>query len=90
MDKTLWRNNRRATKKLGCSCDWERRRFTLDKGLSDAVLEQFVSLYNEGLIYKGTRMINYCPNCKTSISDVEIEYKEEETKLWHIKYKIKR
>lgn len=76
-------------KKLGCSCDWERRRFTLDKGLSDAVLEQFVSLYNEGLIYKGTRMINYCPNCKTSISDVEIEYKEEETKLWHIKYKIK-
>lgn len=75
-------------KKLGCSCDWSRRRFTLDEGLSDAVLEQFVSLYNKGLIYKGTRMINYCPNCKTSISDAEVEYKEEATHLWHIRYKI--
>ena len=75
-------------KKLGCSCDWDRRRFTLDKGLSDAVLEQFVDLYNKGLIYKGTRMINYCPSCKTSISDAEVEYKEEETHLWHIRYKI--
>ena len=75
-------------KKLGCSCDWSRKRFTLDKGLSDAVLEQFISLYNKGLIYKGTRIINYCPNCKTSISDAEVEYKEEATHLWHIKYKI--
>mgnify|MGYP001030182044 CR=1 FL=1 len=76
-------------KKLGCSCDWERRRFTLDKGLSEAVLEQFVSLYEKGLIYKGTRMINYCPSCKTSISDAEVEYKEEAGHLWHIRYKIK-
>ena len=75
-------------KKLGCSCDWSRRRFTLDKGLSDSVLEQFINLYNKGLIYKGTRMINYCPNCKTSISDAEVEYKEEATHLWHIRYKI--
>ena len=75
-------------KKLGCSCDWDRRRFTLDKGLSDAVLEQFIDLYNKGLIYKGTRMINYCPSCKTSISDAEVEYKEEETHLWHIRYKV--
>ena len=75
-------------RKLGCSCDWDRRRFTLDKGLSDAVLEQFIDLYNKGLIYKGTRMINYCPSCKTSISDAEVEYKEEETHLWHIRYKI--
>ena len=75
-------------KKLGCSCDWSRRRFTLDKGLSDAVLEQFINLYNKGLIYKGTRVINYCPNCKTSISDAEVEYKEEATHLWHIRYKI--
>ena len=75
-------------KKLGCSCDWSRRRFTLDEGLSDAVLEQFVSLYNKGLIYKGTRMINYCPSCKTSISDAEVEYKEEATHLWYIRYKI--
>ena len=75
-------------KKLGCSCDWDRRRFTLDEGLSNAVLEQFVDLYNKGLIYKGTRMINYCPSCKTSISDAEVEYKEEQTHLWYIKYKI--
>lgn len=75
-------------KKLGCSCDWDRRRFTLDEGLSEAVLEQFVDLYNKGLIYKGTRMINYCPDCKTSISDAEVEYKEEASHLWHIRYKI--
>ena len=75
-------------KKLGCSCDWDRRRFTLDEGLSDAVLEQFVDLYNKGLIYKGKRMINYCPSCKTSISDAEVEHKEEASHLWHIRYQI--
>ena len=75
-------------KKLGCSCDWDRNRFTLDEGMSDAVLEQFVKLYNKGLIYKGTRMVNYCPSCKTSISDAEVEYKEEPSHLWHIRYKI--
>ena len=76
-------------RKLGCSCDWERRRFTLDEGLSEAVLEQFVKLYNDGLIYKGKRMVNWCPNCHTAISDVEVEYKEEASHLWHLKYKIK-
>ncbi len=76
-------------KRLGCSADWDRRRFTMDEGLSDAVLEQFVNLYEKGLIYKGTRMINYCPNCKTTISDAEVEYKEEAGHLWHIKYPIK-
>lgn len=76
-------------RKLGCSCDWDRCRFTLDEGLSEAVKEQFVSLYEKGLIYKGTRMINYCPNCKTSISDAEVEYKEEAGHLWHIRYQIK-
>ena len=75
-------------RKLGCSCDWERNRFTLDEGLSKAVLEQFVKLYEKGLIYKGTRMVNYCPSCKTSISDAEVEYKEEPSHLWHIRYKI--
>ena len=75
-------------KKLGCSCDWDRKRFTMDEGLSDAVLEQFVDLYNKGLIYKGKRMINYCPSCKTSISDAEVEYKEEASHLWHIRYPI--
>ena len=73
---------------LGCSCDWDRNRFTLDKGMSDAVLEQFVKLYEKGLIYKGTRMVNYCPSCKTSISDAEVEYKEEASHLWHIRYEI--
>lgn len=76
-------------RKLGCSCDWDRRRFTLDEGLSEAVKEQFVKLYEKGLIYKGTRMINYCPSCKTSISDAEVEYKEEAGHLWHIRYQIK-
>ena len=75
-------------RKLGCSCDWERSRFTLDEGLSDAVLEQFVNLYNKGLIYKGTRMINWCPVCHTSISDAEVEFEEEASHLWHVKYQI--
>ncbi len=75
-------------RKLGCSCDWDRTRFTLDEGMSDAVLEQFVNLYKKGLIYKGTRMVNYCPSCKTSISDAEVEYKEEPSHLWHIRYEI--
>ena len=76
-------------RKLGCSCDWERKRFTLDEGMSEAVLEQFVRLYNDGLIYKGKRMINWCPNCHTAISDAEVEYKEETSYLWHLRYKIK-
>ena len=75
-------------RKLGCSCDWDRKRFTLDEGLSDAVLEQFINLYNKGLIYKGKRMVNWCTNCNTSISDAEVEYKEEASHLWHIRYKI--
>ena len=76
-------------RKLGCSCDWERRRFTLDEGMSDAVLEEFVNLYKQGYIYKGTRMVNWCPNCNTAISDAEVEYKEEASHLWHLRYKIK-
>ena len=76
-------------RKLGCSCDWDRRRFTLDEGLSDAVLEEFVNLYNQGYIYKGTRMVNWCPNCHTAISDAEVEYKEEDSHLWHLRYQIK-
>ena len=74
---------------LGCSCDWERKRFTLDYGMSEAVLEQFVKLYNDGLIYKGERMVNWCPSCHTAISDAEVEYKEEQSHLWHLRYKIK-
>ena len=76
-------------RKLGCSCDWDRNRFTLDEGMSDAVLEQFIKLYEKGLIYKGKRMVNWCTSCNTSISDAEVEYKEEPSHLWHIRYKIK-
>ena len=75
-------------RKLGCSCDWERNRFTLDDGMSDSVLEQFIKLYEKGLIYKGKRMVNWCTSCNTSISDAEVEYKEEDSHLWHIRYKI--
>ena len=75
-------------KKLGSSCDWSRSRFTLDEGLTKAVMEAFKRLYNKGYIYKGKRMINYCTGCKTSISDAEIEYKEEKTHLWYIKYQV--
>ena len=76
-------------KKLGCSCDWNRKRFTMDEGLSEAVLEQFINLYKKGLIYKGKKMINWCPSCHTTISDAEVEYEDEASHLWHIRYKIK-
>lgn len=72
--------------KLGCSCDWDRLRFTLDEGCSKAVQKVFIDLYNEGLIYHGERIINWCPNCKTSISDIECEYEEQNGHFWHIKY----
>ncbi|MDP4134086.1 MAG: valine--tRNA ligase, partial [Bacillota bacterium] len=73
-------------KKLGCSCDWDRLRFTMDEGLSAAVRHTFVDLYNKDLIYKGHRIINWCPHCTTALSDAEVEYKEEEGAFWHIKY----
>jgi len=76
-------------KKIGCSCDWDRTRFTLDDGLSEAVLEVFVHLYNKGLIHRGKRIINWCPRCQTSISDDETEREEKEGSLWYIKYKLK-
>ena len=76
-------------KKLGASCDWERSRFTMDEGLSKAVRHVFVSLYKKGLIYKGSRIINWCPHCVTALSDAEVEYKDKPGHLWHIKYPIK-
>ena len=75
-------------RKIGSSCDWSRRRFTLDKGLSEAVLEEFVNLYNDGLIYKGKKMLNWCPTCHTIISDAEVEYEEKPSHLWHLRYKL--
>lgn len=75
-------------RKLGCSCDWSRERFTMDEGCSDAVLEVFERLYKKGLIYKGKRIVNWCPNCKTPISETEVEYEEKDSYLWYIKYPI--
>jgi len=76
-------------KKIGCSCDWDRTRFTLDEGFSNAVHEVFVHLYNKNLIYRGKYVVNWCPRCKTSLSDDETEREEEDSHLWYIKYKIK-
>ncbi|NOY88906.1 MAG: valine--tRNA ligase [FCB group bacterium] len=76
-------------KKIGCSCDWSRTRFTLDEGLSEAVTEVFVHLYKKGWIYRGNRIVNWCPSCQTSLSDDEVEHKEMESHLWYIKYKLK-
>ncbi len=75
-------------KKLGCSCDWERERFTMDEGCSEAVLEVFIRLYEKGYIYKGSRIINWCPVCRTSISDAEVEHEEQAGHFWHINYPI--
>ncbi len=76
-------------KKLGSSCDWSRLSFTMDDKCSKAVKEVFVNLYNKGLIYQGDRIINWCPCCKTALSDAEVEYEEEDSFLWHIKYQVK-
>jgi valyl-tRNA synthetase len=73
-------------KRLGCSCDWSRERFTMDEGLSKAVREVFVRLYNDGLIYQGDYIVNWCPRCRTAISDLEVEYHQEAGHLWNIRY----
>ncbi|WP_283673009.1 valine--tRNA ligase [Butyricicoccus sp. Marseille-Q5471] len=75
-------------KKLGSSCDWERERFTMDEGCSKAVREVFVNLYDKGLIYKGHRIINWCPHCATALSDAEVEYETQPGKLWHLRYPL--
>ncbi len=76
-------------KKLGCSCDWQRERFTMDEGCSEAVREVFVRLYDKGLIYRGSRMVNWCPHCNTSISDAEVEYETQDGHFWHLLYTVK-
>ena len=75
-------------KKIGSSCDWDRERFTMDEGCSKAVKEVFVNLYNKGQIYRGERIINWCPHCLTSISDAEVEYEDQEGKFWHLRYPL--
>ncbi|MSS19664.1 valine--tRNA ligase [Pseudoramibacter porci] len=83
----FYRNRiRTQVTKLGASCDWDRERFTMDEGCSKSVKATFVRLYNKGLIYKGTRMINWCPDCQTALSDAEVEYEEKHGHLWHIRY----
>ncbi len=76
-------------KKLGSSCDWSRERFTMDEGCSKAVREVFVNLYEKGLIYRGYRIINWCPNCRTALSDAEVEYTEQPGSFWHVRYPVK-
>lgn len=76
-------------KKMGSSCDWDRERFTMDEGCSKAVKEVFVNLYNKGLIYQGKRMVNWCPHCKTTISDAEVEYEDQAGHFWHLRYPFK-
>nr|WP_297575062.1 valine--tRNA ligase [uncultured Peptostreptococcus sp.] len=76
-------------KKLGASCDWDRERFTMDEGCNKAVTKFFVKLYEEGHIYRGNRIINWCPNCKTTLSDAEVEHEDQAGNFWHIKYPIK-
>ncbi len=76
-------------KKLGNSCDWSRERFTMDEGCNEAVTEVFIRLFNKGLIYRGYRLINWCPDCKTSLSDAEVEHEEKQGNFWHIKYYLK-
>jgi len=76
-------------KRVGCSCDWERTRFTMDQGLSRAVREAFVRLYEKGLIYRGKYLINWCPRCRTALSDEEVEHQQHEGSLWYIRYPFK-
>lgn len=75
-------------KKMGSSCDWDRERFTMDEGCNEAVTEVFCKMHEKGYIYKGSRIVNWCPVCKTSISDAEVEYEEQAGHLWHIKYPV--
>ena len=76
-------------KKMGSSCDWQRERFTMDEGCSKAVKEVFVNLYNKDLIYRGERMVNWCPHCRTTISDAEVEYEDQAGNFWHLRYPFK-
>ncbi len=89
-----WKNKYGTTiieqlKKIGCSCDFDRQRFTLDEGLNRAVHKVFVKLYNDGLIYKGEKLINWCPHCETTISDAEVDHEDTNGGFWHLTYKVK-
>ncbi|MEE8348770.1 MAG: valine--tRNA ligase [Acidobacteriota bacterium] len=94
-EKVVWEWKEQAegnilnqARRLGCSCDWSRQRFTLDEGLSRAVREVFVRLHEDGLVYRGEYLVNWCPRCTTAISDLEVEYQPAQGKLWHIRYPV--
>ena len=89
MERTIRRNNHQTIKKLGTSCDWERERFTMDEGLSEAVQEMFVRLYNKGLIYRGKYIVNWCPKDHTALSDDEVNNAEQQGNIWYLRYPIK-
>ena len=76
-------------KKLGCGLDWDRTSFTMDESRSKAVKKAFIELFNKGLIYRGKRLVNWCSRCGTALSDIEVEYENEKSNLWHIKYPVK-
>ncbi len=86
MERTIWRHNTKQIRRLGSSVDWSRERFTMDEGLSNAVKEVFVRLHEDGLIYRGKRLVNWDPKLQTALSDLEVESKEEKGSLWHFKY----
>ena len=89
VERKIRHDNNDAVKKLGSSLDWSRERFTMDEGLSEAVKEVFVRLYNEKLIYRGDYIINWCPRCHTALSDIEVEHKDLDGNFYHIKYPYK-
>lgn len=77
-------------RRIGCSCDWERTRFTMDETCSAAVYRAFITLYEQGLIYRGNRIVNWCPRCRTALADIEVEYRENKGSLWHLRYPLKQ
>ena len=87
--KEYGNNILKQLKKLGASCDWSRKRFTMDKNYANAVEKAFIYYYKKKWIYKGERVVNWCKRCQTSLSDLELEYEEEKSKLWHIRYPLK-
>ena len=88
MERTIWKYNYKSNKKLGSSADWDRNRFTMDEGLSEAVKKVFIELYNQGIIYRGKRLVNWDIKLQTALSDLEVENKEIKSKLYFIKYNI--
>ena len=88
LEREIWRHHHPTVAKIGCSCDWDRTRFTMDEGCSRAVREAFVRLYEKGLIYRGSYITNWCPSCQTVISDDEVEHEDHDSHIWHLRYPL--